>query len=108
MTRHPLEDALTLIGYHASHEQFPPSELLEYVQLAERAGFPSAMCSDHFQPWSDSQGESGFAWLWLGAALATTGLPFGVVNAPGYRYQGLCASEEPGPKRRPRQRDRRD
>jgi coenzyme F420-dependent glucose-6-phosphate dehydrogenase len=27
------------MGYHASHEQFPPSALLEYVQLAERAGF---------------------------------------------------------------------
>ena len=77
---------MTLIGYHASHEQFPPSELLEYVQLAEQAGFTAAMCSDHFLPWSESQGESGFAWSWLGAALATTSLPFGVVNAPGYRY----------------------
>jgi probable non-F420 flavinoid oxidoreductase len=77
---------LTLIGYHASHEQFRPSELLEYVQLAERGGFTAAMCSDHITPWSSSQGESGFAWSWLGAALATTSLPFGVVNAPGYRY----------------------
>jgi probable non-F420 flavinoid oxidoreductase len=81
-----MEGALTLIGYHASHEQFRPSELLEYVQLAERAGFTAAMCSDHFLPWSESQGESGHAWTWLGAALATTSLPFGVVNAPGYRY----------------------
>ena len=32
------------------------------------------------------QGESGFAWSFLGAALATTNLPFGVVNAPGQRY----------------------
>ncbi|HUG16656.1 MAG TPA: TIGR03885 family FMN-dependent LLM class oxidoreductase, partial [Thermomicrobiales bacterium] len=71
---------------HASHEQFPPSELLEYVQLAERSGFAAAMCSDHFMPWSDVQGESGFAWSWLGAAMARTTLPFGVVNAPGYRY----------------------
>jgi alkanesulfonate monooxygenase SsuD/methylene tetrahydromethanopterin reductase-like flavin-dependent oxidoreductase (luciferase family) len=37
-----------LIGYHTSHEQFPPSELLKYVQMAERAGFTAAMCSDHF------------------------------------------------------------
>jgi probable non-F420 flavinoid oxidoreductase len=44
------------------------------------------MCSDHFSPWSTSQGESGFAWSWLGAALATTELPFGVVTAPGQRY----------------------
>ncbi len=44
------------------------------------------MCSDHFAPWSDRQGQSGHPWTWLGAALATTSLPFGVVNAPGQRY----------------------
>src|SRR6478672_12959771 len=32
------------------------------------------------------QGESGLAWSFLGAALASTTLPFGVVNAPGQRY----------------------
>ena len=35
------------------------------------------MCSDHIEPWSARQGHSGFAWSWLGAALATTGLRFG-------------------------------
>ena len=44
------------------------------------------MSSDHFAPWSERQGESGFAWSFLGAALAQTSLPFGVVNAPGQRY----------------------
>lgn len=44
------------------------------------------MCSDHFAPWSERQGQSGFAWSWLGAALQATTLPFGVVNAPGQRY----------------------
>jgi probable non-F420 flavinoid oxidoreductase len=44
------------------------------------------MCSDHFAPWSERQGQSGFAWSWLGAALQATSLPFGVVNAPGQRY----------------------
>ena len=73
-------------GYHASHEQFPPSALLDYVQRAEAAGFSAAMCSDHFMPWSETQAESGFAWSWLGAALQATQLPFGVVCAPGYRY----------------------
>ncbi|HEV7300663.1 MAG TPA: TIGR03885 family FMN-dependent LLM class oxidoreductase [Tepidisphaeraceae bacterium] len=74
------------IGFHASHEQFPPDRLLRLVQQAERAGFDSAMCSDHFAPFGESQGQSGFAWSWLGAAMATTSLPFGVVNAPGQRY----------------------
>ena len=44
------------------------------------------MSSDHFSPWSERQGESGFAWSLLGAALARPSLPFGVVNAPGQRY----------------------
>jgi coenzyme F420-dependent glucose-6-phosphate dehydrogenase len=73
-------------GYHASHEQHAPSELLEYVQLAEQAGFQAAMCSDHFHPWIERQGQSGFTWSWLGAALQATGLTFGCVNAPGWRY----------------------
>jgi probable non-F420 flavinoid oxidoreductase len=77
---------MTIIGYHSSHEQFRPSELLRYVQLAEKAGFQAAMCSDHFFPWSERQGQSGFAWSWLGAALHATSLPFGLVNAPGQRY----------------------
>jgi probable non-F420 flavinoid oxidoreductase len=74
------------VGFHASHEQFTPRELLECVQLAEQAGFGAAMCSDHFVPWSERQGQSGFAWAWLGAALQATALPFGVVSTPGWRY----------------------
>src|SRR3954470_19760126 len=74
------------IGFHASHEQFPPSELLRLVQAAEAAGFDAAMSSDHFRPWGPAQGHSGFAWSWLGAALQATALPIGVISAPGYRY----------------------
>ncbi|WP_128548141.1 TIGR03885 family FMN-dependent LLM class oxidoreductase [Larkinella soli] len=74
------------IGYHASHEQFPPGQLLANVQRAAQAGFTAASCSDHFHPWSNRQGESGFAWSWLGAAMQATPLSFGVVNAPGQRY----------------------
>jgi probable non-F420 flavinoid oxidoreductase len=77
---------MTLYGFHASHEQIPPSRLLTAAQRAESAGFGAGMCSDHFAPWSGEQGESGFAWSWLGAALQATGLTFGVVNAPGQRY----------------------
>ena len=74
------------VGIHASHEQLPARDLLECVQAAEAAGFTAAMCSDHFAPWSERQGESNHAWTWLGAALQATDLPFGVVTAPGQRY----------------------
>jgi probable non-F420 flavinoid oxidoreductase len=74
------------IGFHASHEQFRPDRLLRLVQAAEAAGFDAAMSSDHWGPWSEAQGESGFAWSWLGAAMQATSLPFGIVNAPGQRY----------------------
>lgn len=74
------------VGIHASHEQFDPGRLLEVVRRAEDAGFDAGMCSDHWAPWSAAQGQSGFAWSWLGAALQATRLSFGVVNAPGQRY----------------------
>src|SRR5215204_3946230 len=82
-----------LIGYHASHEQLLPSALLRCVVAAEAAGFQTAMCSDHFAPWSSRQGHSGFAWSWLGAALQATGLGFGVVNAPGQRYHPAIVAQ---------------
>src|SRR5688572_30561942 len=81
------------VGFHASHEQVPPSPLLEAVQAAEAAGFTAAMSSDHFAPWSERQGHSGFAWSWLGAALATTTLPFGIVCAPGQRYHPAIVAQ---------------
>ncbi len=77
---------MATFGYHASHEQFTPSALLRLVRQAEDAGFTAAMCSDHFHPWGAAQGQSGHAWSWLGAAMATTRLSFGVVNAPVGRY----------------------
>jgi probable non-F420 flavinoid oxidoreductase len=84
---------MPLIGLHCSHEQIPPRDLLAAVRHAEQAGFGAAMSSDHFSPWSERQGESGFAWSFLGAALATTQLPFGVVNAPGGRYHPAIVAQ---------------
>lgn len=84
---------MTIVGFHASHEQLPPARLLHAVQRAEQAGFDAAMCSDHLAPWSVRQGESGFAWSWLGAAMQATGLPFGVVTAPGQRYHPTLTAQ---------------
>jgi probable non-F420 flavinoid oxidoreductase len=77
---------MVTIGFHASHEQLAPSAALAAVEHATSAGFTAAMCSDHLAPWSERQGESGFAWSWLGAALQATDVSFGVVTAPGQRY----------------------
>lgn len=82
------------IGFHASHEQISPRQLLSDVQQAEQAGFQMAMCSDHFSPWSERQGHSGYTWSWLGAALATTGLTFGCVCAPGQRYHPAVLAQK--------------
>src|ERR671914_1478573 len=84
---------MPVVGLHCSHEQIPPSRLLEDARHAEAAGFGAIMSSDHFSPWSGRQGESGFAWSWLGAAMGATALPFGVVNAPGQRYHPAIVAQ---------------
>ena len=82
-----------LFGFHCSHEQHSPSELLRFARLASDAGFTAAMCSDHFHPWSARQGHSGFAWSWLGAAMAATPMSFGTVCAPGQRYHPAIVAQ---------------
>ena len=84
---------MAAIGIHASHEQIAPSALLAAMREAEAAGFERAWSSDHFSPWSERQGESGFAWSWLGAAMQATALPYGVVNAPGQRYHPAIVAQ---------------
>ncbi len=81
------------LGYHASHEQFPPSQLLEWVKHADEAGFTDCLASDHFHPWSTTQGESGHVWSWLGAAMNATSMTFGTVNAPGDRYHPAIVAQ---------------
>jgi probable non-F420 flavinoid oxidoreductase len=84
---------MAVVGIHASHEQVAPSGLLTAMREAEAAGFERAWSSDHFSPWSERQGESGFAWSWLGAAMQATALPFGVVTAPGQRYHPAIVAQ---------------
>jgi coenzyme F420-dependent glucose-6-phosphate dehydrogenase len=82
-----------MIGYQISHEQFTPSELLRYAVLAEQSGFQALLSSDHFNPWSERQGQSGFAFAWLGAAMQATSLPCGIVCAPGDRYHPAIVAQ---------------
>ena len=89
---------MTTYTYHASHEQFPPAELLRLAAQAEAVGFDGVFCSDHLQPWSPSQGHSGHAWAWLGAAMQATGrVRFGTITVPcGWRYHPAVLAQAIG------------
>ncbi|HET8593044.1 MAG TPA: TIGR03557 family F420-dependent LLM class oxidoreductase, partial [Solirubrobacterales bacterium] len=80
--------------YGAAHEQFPPEDLLQQAVEAERAGFDGVACSDHLQPWWEP-GESGHAWVWLGAAgQATERLALGTaVTPPGPRHHPVLIAQ---------------
>ena len=74
-------------GYAAMFEQFTPSDLLRYCEVAEANGFEAVMASDHFHPWTPQQGQSAFVWAWMGALGERTKQRFGTgVTPPGYRY----------------------
>ncbi len=76
------------IGYACSLEQFHPTDLLDWCAQAEEAGFSAGfMVSEHFHPWTPHQGQSAFAWAFMGALGLRTSLPFGTgVTCPGFRY----------------------
>ena len=79
--------------HFCAHEQFPPDQLLRQASAAEAAGFDGIGCSDHLQPWWEP-GESGQAWVWLGAAGHATGLPLGTgVTPPGPRYHPVLIAQ---------------
>lgn len=76
------------IGYTLSSEERQPEELVRQAQQAEAAGFPFAVISDHYHPWTDAQGSSPFVWSVLGGIAATTSrLRLGTgVTCPTMRY----------------------
>lgn len=76
------------LGYKASAEQFGPTELRDFVVMAEQAGFDSAFVSDHFQPWRHDGGHAPAALPWLGAVAAKTeSIVLGTsVLTPTFRY----------------------
>lgn len=77
-----------------AHEQFPPDDLLRQAVAAEVAGFDGVGCSDHIQPWWEP-GESGNAWIWLGAVgQATEHVALGTaVTPPGPRYHPVLIAQ---------------
>jgi len=76
------------IGYTLSSEEQQPEELVHLARAAEDSGFPFAVISDHYHPWTDRQGSSPFVWSVLGAIAARTErLRVGTgVTCPTVRY----------------------
>ncbi|MCA1845793.1 MAG: TIGR03557 family F420-dependent LLM class oxidoreductase [Actinobacteria bacterium] len=60
------------IGYTLSCEEHRPGDLVRFAAAAEAAGFPFALISDHFHPWTDAQGQSPFVWSVLGGIARAT------------------------------------
>jgi coenzyme F420-dependent glucose-6-phosphate dehydrogenase len=79
---------MTKIGYACMLEQFHPTDLLAWAEVAEAAGFSAGFqVSEHFHPWTPQQGQAAFAWSFMGALGQRTSLPFGTaVTCPGFRY----------------------
>jgi coenzyme F420-dependent glucose-6-phosphate dehydrogenase len=85
---------MTKIGYAAMLEQFHPNDLLTWCAQAESAGFSAGfMVSEHFHPWTPHQGQSAFAWSFMGALGLRTTLPFGTaVVCAGFRYHPVVVA----------------
>lgn len=55
-----------------SSEEQQPDDLVRLARAAEAAGFPYALISDHYHPWTNTQGSSPFVWSVLGGIASTT------------------------------------
>lgn len=63
---------MTRFGYTLMTEQSGPKDLVRYAAAAEELGFDFEVSSDHYFPWLDAQGHSGYAWSTLGAVAQAT------------------------------------
>lgn len=58
--------------YYLGTEQFQPEIILGHARLAEESGFDGLFISEHFHPWVDDSGSSGFTLSILGAITQVT------------------------------------
>ena len=82
------------LGYWASQEQYSMHDLIKFVKEAEKVGFDQTLTSDHFHPWSHTNGQGNFTWVWIAAAAERTkNMKFITgVTAAVYRYNpGIIA-----------------
>jgi coenzyme F420-dependent glucose-6-phosphate dehydrogenase len=86
---------MTQFAYFAGHEQFQPEALVEHAVLAEQAGFDMVLVSEHFHPWVDDLGASGFAFATIAAmAQATETIQFTTgVTTPLWRYHPAVVAQ---------------
>jgi coenzyme F420-dependent glucose-6-phosphate dehydrogenase len=89
---------MTRVGYACMLEQFHPTDLLAWAEQAEQAGFSAGFqVSEHFHPWTPHQGQSAFAFSFMGALGQRTSLPFGTaVTCPGFRYHPAVIAHAAG------------
>src|SRR5580693_7747877 len=83
-------------GYTAMCEQTTVRQLVSDLAAAEQAGFDFSVISDHYFPWLEDQGHSGYAWAVLGAAAQVTGqLPLmTMVTCPTFRYHPAVVAQK--------------
>lgn len=86
---------MTRFAYFCGHEQFQPEELVRHAVLAERAGFDMIEVSEHFHPWVDDAGSSGFAFATIAAmAQATERVGFVTgVTTPLWRFHPAIVAQ---------------
>ena len=84
---------MVALDYMAHQEQYSPSQLLRFSELAVDAGFDLVWTSDHFHPWFHTGAQAGFAWAWLGAAVERIDAPLGTCVTPAseHYHPGLIA-----------------
>ena len=91
---------MTRYGYFLASEEHEPQVLVRQAKLAEEAGFDALWISDHFHPWLDEQGQSGFVWSMIGAISQVTSLPITTaVTSPLLRTAIPRSSRRPRPPR---------
>jgi coenzyme F420-dependent glucose-6-phosphate dehydrogenase len=63
---------MTEFGLALSSEEHPPNDLVGLARRAEETEFEFCLVSDHFHPWTDSQGQSPFVWSVIGGIAQAT------------------------------------
>ncbi len=87
---------MTGFGYTMMCEHARPDQFVRDLASAEQAGFDFSVISDHYQPWLEEQGHSGYAWSILGAAAQATeriGL-MSYVTCPTLRYHPAVVAQK--------------